>query len=228
MLDDTSGPTIIDSSVNANHGTAMGSLTLGNSGQVGTSAGFDGSTAYVDMGVLTDFDDLPAITVEAWINVSAYTTYGGSVVGQTTNNLDVDFALIIDDAPAGSVWWISSSTDTTYGYRSIQTASGFAPLDTWVHVAGVYEVSTNTRLIYVNGVAVAPETSLSFGDDVAAPMDGTGPLRIGNYVWNGSTDTGFFNGFIDDVKIWDVVRTQEQICSDAGGTPDGYGGCTLE
>ena len=32
------------------------------------------------------------------------------------------------------------------------------PLNTWTHVAGVYDQSTGTRRIYVNGVNVASRT----------------------------------------------------------------------
>ncbi|MFN0249282.1 MAG: hypothetical protein ACKV2T_20525 [Kofleriaceae bacterium] len=62
----------------------------------------------------------------------------------------------------------------------------------------------------------------AFGMDVAAPMNETGPFRIGNYVWNDTQNLGFLDGRVDEVKVWRVARTQAQICSDASG-----GGCTI-
>ena len=57
-------------------------------------------------------------------------------------------------------------------------------------------------------------------------LDGSGadgPLRIGNYVWDGDEETGFVQGRIDEVKVWNVARTAAEVCVDAGG----IGSCDL-
>lgn len=53
-----------------------------------------------------------------------------------------------------------------------------------------------------------------------------GDLYIGK---SAAVDTAF-NGSIDDLKWWNVTRSNQEICSDAGGTwalVDGAGACTL-
>ena len=37
----------------------------------------------------------------------------------------------------------------------------------------------------------------------------------------------FMHGYLDDVKIWRIARTQREICADAGGWHDENGGCAL-
>ena len=62
----------------------------------------------------------------------------------------------------------------------------------------------------------------------------TGPIAspIGarthiGHLYEGGTDSldTFYEGYLDDIKVWRVASSQEQICADAGGSPDGLGGC---
>lgn len=225
-LDDVAGPTIEDSAGDLD-GTLIGGVSLGATGQVDLAATFNGSTGTIDIGTPAALSNLGAVTVEAWVNLDSYTTYDGGVVMKTAGNGDVDFGIsVVGSAPAGAIQWNSASADNSYGYYALLTVADAVPLSTWVHIAGVYEVATNTRKVYINGVEAQVDAGRSFGDIGAAPMDGTGRVRIGNYQWDSASEGGYVDGTVDDVKIWDVLRSQAQICEDAGGTPGG-GGCTL-
>lgn len=77
----------------------------------------------------------------------------------------------------------------------------------WTHVAFTYSVSANSVRIFVNGVQKA-----------TAPA--VGPLRYSNAdLYFGNTPYGFnndFDGRIDEVRMWNVARTQAQIAADMG------------
>ena len=70
----------------------------------------------------------------------------------------------------------------------------------WVHVAAVYDGFS--KKIYRNGVMIG-STSVSG----SIGTSGTSPGIIGS--WGGSQE--FFNGVIDEVRIWTTVLTQTQI-----------------
>jgi hypothetical protein len=220
-----SSTSIADSTTTALSLTRNGTTTLGVDGVVGNAIDFDGTSGFLDGGAAAALTNLPAVTAEAWVNLDAQTMFGAGVINKCANNNNLDFALQVSHSPAGAPFWGSSAVDATYGYRAMTAPGGAAANGTWVHLAGVYVVATNTREVYVNGVM---QTNFStFGSDIAAPMNETGPFRIGNYVWNDTQESGFLNGRVDEVKVWRVARTQAQICSDAGGIANGSGGCSI-
>jgi len=70
----------------------------------------------------------------------------------------------------------------------------------WHHWSCVYNNVNGTRQVYQDGVLVASDSGVS-------PYTGSGVIQIGSF--NGTTY--FYNGGIDDVRIWNIVRTAEQI-----------------
>ena len=73
----------------------------------------------------------------------------------------------------------------------------------WHHVGFVYDMDTFHRLLYVDGVLVAEDTTVVSG------MPSDGGLHIG-----ASKDldaASFFSGMIDDVRIYNQALTAEQI-----------------
>jgi hypothetical protein len=72
----------------------------------------------------------------------------------------------------------------------------------WHHVAATREQSTGTMNIYVDGVLEATNT----GGNTNA-LTSPGQLTIGSI----QTGINFFVGEIDELKIWNVVRTGNQI-----------------
>ncbi len=73
-------------------------------------------------------------------------------------------------------------------------------INSWNHVALTYDSATTTMKLYVNGVLVSQNNSV--------PQYTAANIQIGAFN-SGSV----FNGNIDDVRIWNVARTAEQISS---------------
>ena len=72
--------------------------------------------------------------------------------------------------------------------------------DVYTHVAFTYSPADNSSNIYVNGVLI--ETGAA-----SRVFTGTG-FGIAN-----RSDDGFYNGRMDEVRIWDVARTQQELLS---------------
>jgi CshA-type fibril repeat protein len=80
----------------------------------------------------------------------------------------------------------------------------------WAHWAGSYDTATNTMKLYKNGVLVASK--------VYSPGDlnvGSGHLVIGNGAIGASQG---FNGLIDNVRIWNDVRSDDEIAANFNKT----------
>ena len=71
----------------------------------------------------------------------------------------------------------------------------------WHHWAGSYDASTKARHLYRDGLLVASNVALQ-------RYQGSGPLFIGRAPFD---DPACFDGGIDEVRIWNVARTAEQI-----------------
>ncbi|MES2514035.1 MAG: LamG-like jellyroll fold domain-containing protein, partial [Bacteroidota bacterium] len=74
------------------------------------------------------------------------------------------------------------------------------PLNQWVHVAVTFNATNSSFKLYKNGVLVNSTTTTSgYTNDAIA---------IGQY---GPSAANFFQGSIDEVRIWNVARTQCEI-----------------
>jgi len=146
-----------------------------------------------------------AITVEAWVYLKSYTGWG----------MDPDF----NDCPmlVGKNWEQSYALALGCGGDVMDSfVNGIEyfentptiPLNTWTHVAMTYNGAA--RRNFQDG---QPVTEI---DDEEDPIGDTAdPLRIGNDVsWDFSP-----NGRIDDIRIWDVARTQAEIAAGMNGVP---------
>jgi len=132
--------------------------------------------------------DTPAMTVEAWVSVrDANGTGCSSIAGNGYS----------------TGWWLGlcGTTMRSYfnGVQSVKTGGTIpATPDLWVHIAAVTDGTT--RRHYINGdlVLESPETT---------PSTSTFNVRIGS-----DSEWDFMAaGGIDDLRIWTVARTQDQI-----------------
>ena len=78
--------------------------------------------------------------------------------------------------------------------------------NTWHHWAGTYNGTNRVRCLYRDGVLMATNVA-------AQDFQGTGSLRIGGEPFD---DPASFAGVIDDVRIWDVARSQTEIQQNLG------------
>jgi hypothetical protein len=90
-----------------------------------------------------------------------------------------------------------------YIYRFASASLTTTTANAWHHAAATLDATTNTVTLYLDGVQVAQTVvfELSTGNTI--------PVSIGR----GGNAGYYFNGKIDDVRIWNVVRTGAQIAA---------------
>lgn len=132
-------------------------------------------------------------------------SYGGSGIGE-------QFALAL--ANSGGVPQI----DNIWGSSSISNDHIFAytvPLNTWQHLCAVYDGTDS--LLYMNGQYMHTKSMPSLNTTLATP--GTAPFGfyIGSIIGGGQ----YFNGKIDDVRIYNNALSATQIRQLATQVPTG-------
>ncbi len=210
-LDETSGLTASDSSGYGNHGTLTGMTgTEWTAGiKDGALAFADGSASnpkYVDFGNPESLQLFDSVTISAWVKMNAgndgvYMGIGGKLISGNYKGFSLVryntnvFRLWCDDGN-GVIAGHEANSDVTY-------------TDTeWHHVVGV--VNDGTSSLYVDGVKQVQE-------GVVDLTDSGGIAYIGKQYGDDSSHR-YWNGLIDDVRIYDRALTPEEVAGLAGRT----------
>jgi len=195
-LDEGSGGTAYDSTVNANDGTISGAVYAGSANAMfGDALSFDGTDDYVSVPDSASLDSMNALTVEAWIYIdSAGSGYRG-IVDKTAGSGDRSYNIGLRNGKLE--WGLANASNA----KTTITDTVAASAGTWTHVAGTYDGST--MKLYKNGVEVAS------GSQTGNVQDSSTYLALGQ--WPGLGGTYFFDGTIDEVRIWNGALTANQI-----------------
>jgi hypothetical protein len=150
---------------------------------------FDGANDYVGIADADALDMTNNYTLEAWINVDTFNWLGG-IISKYQTGLDTGYLLRLCVVPPF----------TGLDFDQMSTATGVLTANRWYHVAAVN--SNGTRRLWLNGV----EQPLS-----GIPVDvqaNTNVLTIGvDYL----ASPRYFDGRLDEVRIWNVVRSEAEI-----------------
>ncbi|MDZ7833213.1 MAG: DUF2341 domain-containing protein [Desulfobacterales bacterium] len=158
---------------------------------------FDGTDDYIEVSDTVTNGDLDLTTtgtIEAWVNISTHQANAGIIhKGDGTND---SYSLYMSGASNDQVYFTVDDGSTPNTINSTTTLKA----GTWYHVAGTWNDGADTMTLYINGVQ---ETT---GSTVTAQ-------ETDNNLFIGVNQTGpnYFNGKIDEVRIWDVARNQDAI-----------------
>lgn len=185
----------------------------------GRALSFNGVNQYVDLGNIYDNINLP-ITVSAWIKLDG--SSGAFPILTTQDNTDL----------YNGFWFFVSSSNLMFeigdglgsnnpAFRRGKIASVDIQAGLWYHVCAVMRSTMDTDL-YVNGINVGGEIS----GESNSPMSSNYPAdvaKIGYHLSNGVNY--WFKGMIDDLRLYNVALTQNQIrttmCKKVSGSETG-------
>lgn len=133
--------------------------------------------------------DLPtALTVSTWINPRSYPASDLS----TIVSKDENFEFHLNTNGTINWWWGGGSNE--------MNSTGAAALNTWTHVAIVY--ANGSQQIYLNGVLSGTH------NDSGSLTTQNDPVFIGTDL---NSNSRTFDGFIDEVRIYDNALNSGQI-----------------
>jgi len=201
-LDQGSGTIANDSSGYNNHGAIYGASWT--SGKVDGALNFDGLNDYVSCGNSAILDPTQEATVEAWVYFKKLPSAAGhimAIAGRSFSGADLDLQTELDNR-----FKFYIGPGVAGGCVAISNTVALA--DKWYHVVGTYQANSNIK-IYVNGTL---ESTTSIG---IARNHNSGTFCIGaSPYWGGR----FFNGTIDEVKIYNRALSADEIWAEYAGT----------
>ncbi len=193
-----------DVTINTTFGLCTGTSTL-TEPMITDNCSFGGNG--LDFGGDNDYISFPTnilststnFTYEAWIYVRSH----------------ANWARILDFGDyAGDNMFFTSSIGTSGIPRFVINVNGAgerqltAPsqivLNTWMHIA--VTLSGTTATMYINGIQVAQNTSFNQNPSTLG-------ATTNNWIGKSQYADAYLNGKMDDIRFWNVARTQSQIQS---------------
>jgi hypothetical protein len=206
-FDENTGTTAGDSSGAANPGTLVNSPSWVTA-PVGTGLSFNGSTGYV-AGTSRAVHTNASLTVAAWVNASSLAGGDGAAVSQNGSHT-YGFTLGLDST---SDKWSFNMTNSDVASPTVveQYSSAVATVGAWVHLVGVYDTSVSKMYLYVNGNVIGNASK-------STSWDATGAVQAGR-AYIGDAWSGYFNGKVDDVRIYNRALSATEIANLAQNGP---------
>ncbi len=191
----------------------------------GHAISFDGTDDYIDCGNGKSLQITGALTLEAWVKLTANSSWDGIISKaiwdeSSSGYVNTGYELKFNSSTNKVDFWLSQSGDE--GTKMEVTANTALTLK-WYHVAAVFSPSSFVK-IYINGIEDVSVTS----GVIASIYNSTRPLYIGVGAHNPATNNEYFHGSLDEVRIWNIALTADQIresmCKRLSGNESGLVG----
>jgi hypothetical protein len=212
-FDEGAGGVLVDSSGNGNDGTIYGATWT--EGVSGGALSFDGDCGYVDCGddASLNIKDGESLTIECWMKKLPSLQYaklvnkGQTWLGTPKNaGYSLSFVTISGGHSSDSIRFSVSDGGDTGIYCEYPDSN--LNESKWYHITGVLDKNNQKIYLYINGVEVDnADIPVDFGSLETNMPVGIGALHRGMF---GPTD-GYFNGTIDEVRIYNRALTADEI-----------------
>lgn len=228
MNDNAASTTVIDSKGISNGTSARNTSTMSVAGKLATALEFNGSSDQIDVPNVsaTNFNLISSLSFDFLIYPH---TVGGGNMG----------TIICKQNESGAPWQIYLYSPTTSGARIVfkfgltltgasityyyaRTVDDVITLNQWSHVV-VTITTPNDVKIAVNG----QEKTLEYGYDSGKPTppssgtwylsDDAANIRIGNYYFSNLTTNYWFDGIIDNLRVFKKPLTSLEILTISNG-----------
>ena len=188
-------------------------------GKYGSALVFDSSVPdeanFPDSGTNSpyDFQLGKTITISLWVNPEAYAGESNLIFKGATLNENYGFALI------GAYPTLYYRRVDNSDWSSWQVASAGVPLNEWSYLTLEYTFGQGSSIkAFLNGNPVSGSWVSGTGNEAPIANDNAG------FVFGTSSWDEALKGKMDDVRIYNYARTQQQILEDMLGTPEPAGG----
>lgn len=203
-FDERNGTTASDSSGYGNDGRVYnGSVACSNpltagagcpewvDGKFRKALKFDGVDDYVQVSNSASLNVNNAVTLEAWVYINSLTNDAKILTRQNNSLINVLTTGKID-------MWLNTSE----GWHDVgESTNSYTWTDGWHQIAGTYSSADNTTKYYRDGVLVHTIASGT-----------TGQINTSaNSILIGAEGQVYFNGIIDEARIYDRALTADEI-----------------
>jgi hypothetical protein len=151
------------------------------------------------------FEQGDSLTVMAWIRTTVHPSLNDGIVGNYRASTAEFWALLANDAAGGVTFYLR---DVGRAHTSRLDSPDPINTDTWIHVAGVRDQEKKEAYLYIDG-----EVVVSMADE-------TENINSGQSIWIGDHLNRFYDGLMDDVRIYDRALTQGEILGAMQGSSE--------
>jgi hypothetical protein len=209
-FDEGEGLTVLDDSGHGRDGTVDGASWI--AGVSGSALQFDGQDDYVYMPG-GEWLTQPKGTIEAWVKIDPEETRGRIISTEAAgwaNGLHLNWGtqLSNNEFIDGGIYGGIHSTEG--GSHYVETYIDNVSQNQWHFVAMAWDSDEESLLIFVDGA------SSTVNSPHLGIVDTGEPLTIG--CWQDQGNHGhWFNGFVDQVRIYNRALSIEELCSHQEG-----------
>jgi PKD repeat protein len=166
---------------------------------------FDGSASCVTCPASASLSISEAVTLEAWITPAGWGEAGGSGYGRIIDK--TNFALYLNGeastfAPHSLVLMLKNETGPPL---FAWTPDSSVALSGWQHVAATYDAATGDVRLYLDGI----ESSIEQTGTASGPIKENADIDL--VIGNGAGLNYTFEGLLDEVRLWSVLRGPDDI-----------------
>ena len=165
------------------------------------SINFDGQNDFINISDHSDLDLTNNYTLEAWIFPESFSSLAGIVSKYHTSAANGYIMRLTSQSPFNGI-----------EFDEKITSSGVLNANQWHHIAAVN--NNGQRKLYINGILT------NITGSALNVVSNSDPIRIGS-----DYSSRFFDGRIDEVRLWNIARDQNDITSTMdsalNGTEDG-------
>jgi hypothetical protein len=163
---------------------------------------FDGTDDFIDFGNTHGFTG--SFSLEAWVLQQATSASEATIMAKAdakSGHLR-GYKLVIDNTNKPNLTWYNTSGTQVLSITSTYPITN----NKWYHIAATYNGAI--AKLYIDGLEVAT------GSTATSPSNGTEKFMVGaSYDSDDpcSSATKYFNGFIDEVRLWDIALSPTQL-----------------
>ena len=189
LFEEGEGKVIKDISGNGNDGELK--EPKWDKGKLGGGLKFGGKSNFVEVPDSESLDLTDELTIEMWLYLNAYSTAGGNGVTKET-------AYKVGTRSDKKAMIRMTTSELAWG-SAVLAGKTDVPLNSWHHVAGTYDAKTGEAKVYLDG----KEDGVSKIGGQIVPND--------SVLWIGRGQGPHLDGFIDEVRISNIVRSAQEI-----------------
>ncbi len=190
----------IDSSGNGNDGTIIGATTTANRfGQSNTAFSFDGISNFISLKNNNLCSATTDVSISVWVNIKNWTNNGGYLQASIIEEGSIQHYYHLQIGPQNQPDLTKSSINFQFNNIAFSTLlNNPIHLNQWYNI--VFTNSNKIGKIYLNGNLLIEYAGYPYGNS-GCPLN----LNLGK------EKTWFYNGAIDDLRIYNRALTEQEI-----------------
>ncbi len=176
----------------------------------GTALSLNGNESYVEIDDSETLNNLTdQVTVSTWFKCTEYPKDYSPILSKTNTSI-TEFrtrTLFVNLKNDGTIEFAASPNGESQ--VSLFPSNYVVQPNTWAHIAGVVDTKNDTIKLIVNGNEIAKAGFKGVNEIYTSKI----PLRIG---WSYEEHPMYthINGYIDEVRVWNIARSTEDIQAD--------------